>query len=304
MPRTGNLMGEVNSVRPETVKLGENLWTSSWFEAVCGKKAFLSLWQCFDLMSIALARFGNHLYESGKPLYYLRHLVAYAERMFPTVKGRLSAVWDVTSATGANQASCSRLFGELVQVCWYSPGVMFWLVQNWWSLRARRKHLILPSDLCMSSSKDVFLRIVGPKPGRRGLGSFLDSVFGSLDGEALLFNGTPSSFRSRWTKVLVALKTPTTFRITLAGLRAGGAVELYRQGRTIHDIFWALRLRHLVSLLRYLQEVSTSVRTRDLPIDAKTTITLCFRVLSFTATYGCLWRRAYARERRLPSLAS
>lgn len=158
---------------------------------------------------------------------------------------------------------------------------MFWLVQNWWSLRARRKHLILRSDLCMSSSKDVFLRIVDPKPGRRGLGSFLDSVFGSLDGEALLFNGTPSSFRSRWTKVLVALKTLTTFRITLAGLRAGGAVELYRQGRTIHDIFWALRLRHLVSLLRYLQEVSTSVRTRDLPIDAKT-INYHFMLPSFS----------------------
>ena len=311
LPRPGNLMAEVHLVRPETVKLGENQWQAfqAWFESICGKEAFLSLWQCPELMSIALARFGNHLYECGKPLYYLRHVVAYAQRMFPTLKGRLSAVWDVITRWEVVEPVEHRrpvpiklLEGIAAVGClwkWYRfSGIVlisfFGCCRTGEVLRAKRKHLILPRDLCMSASNDVFLRIVDPKPGRRGLGlvqhakisgqlvvAFLDSVFGRLDGEALLFNGTPSSFRGRWNKVLAALKIPTTFRLTPGGLRAGGTVELYRQGRTIHDILWALRLRNLETLQHYLQEVSTAVTMHDLPIDAKTTITYASELYIF-----------------------
>ncbi len=309
--KAGNGLMEVNLVRPETVKLGEDQWRAfqSWFETNCGEEAFLSLWRCPDLMSIALARFGNHLYEAGKPLYYLRHLVTYAQRMFPSLKGRLSAVWNVITRWEIVEPIEHRrpvpikLLEGIVAVGslwkWYRfAGIVlasfFGCCRSGEVLRARRKHLILPRDLCMSSSKDVFLRIVDPKPGRKGLGLvqhakitgqpvvvFLDAVFGELDGESLLFNGTPSSFRGRWNKVLAALKIPPTFRLTPGGLRAGGTVELYRQGRSIHDILWALRLRHLETLQHYLQEVTTAITMFDLPIEAKTAITYASECFPF-----------------------
>ena len=37
-------------------------------------------------------------------------------------------------------------------------------------LLAKQKHLLLPTDLSLPSTSPVFLRIVDPKPGRKGLG--------------------------------------------------------------------------------------------------------------------------------------
>ena len=151
-------------------------------------------------------------------------------------------------------------------------------------LRAKRKHLVLPTDLSLPSTALVFLRIVDPKPARKGLGKIqhvkvdlhvtaaLQSIFGDLDGDEVLYPGTPSTFRRRWDKVLRSLKVPSDFNLTPAGVRAGGTIQLYRTGIGIHDLLWRLRLRHLETLQHYLQELSTDVTMYDMPISARALI--------------------------------
>ena len=55
------------------------------------------------------------------------------------------------------------------------------------------------------------------------------------------------------------------YSLTPGCLRAGGTVELYRQGMQIMDILWSLRLKNLETLQHYLQEISTQVTMIDLP---------------------------------------
>ncbi len=95
---------------------------------------------------------------------------------------------------------------------------------------------------------------------------------GYLDGSDRVFPGTPGSFRRRWDLILKGLKIPVSVNLTPGSLRPGGTVELYRKGVGIHDILWALRLKHVETLQHYLQEVSTDLTLFDLPTDAKHTI--------------------------------
>ena len=145
---------------------------------------------------------------------------------------------------------------------------------------------MLPADLAMEGDDSaIFLRILEPKAKRRGLGKvqhakiedslvcrFLSRYLADLNLDEQIFSGAPSSFRRRWDSVLQALDVPLSLQITPGGLRPGGTVELYRRGKPIQDILWALRLKSLETLQHYLQEVSTEVTMVDLPAAAKTSI--------------------------------
>ena len=152
-------------------------------------------------------------------------------------------------------------------------------------LNASRKSLVLPDDLGAVPGSACFLRIVKPKPGRRGLGRvqhvkvrdssislFLASVFGGLDCNEPLYPGSASAFRVRWNKILKCLGVPPSAKLTPGCLRAGGTVELYKQGMPILDILWALRLKNIETLQHYLQEISTEITMIDLPLPTRTLV--------------------------------
>lgn len=139
-----------------------------------------------------------------------------------------------------------------------------------------------------------YLRVQKPKPGRRGMGrvqhakisdsmvvSFLRKVFGQDPPDVALYSGTSSAFRLRWNKLLEALNVPSSAQLTPAGLRAGGAVELYRRGVPIMDILWALRLKSVETFQRYLQEIATQITMVDLPYEARSAIACLNQLLPF-----------------------
>ena len=74
-----------------------------------------------------------------------------------------------------------------------------------------------------------------------------------------LFPLSASSFRSRWEKVLFALKVPKHLQLTPASIRGGGAIAAYRHGEPIQSILmWRMRLLSSGSLRSpsYLQELA------------------------------------------------
>lgn len=80
---------------------------------------------------------------------------------------------------------------------------------------------------------------------------------------------------------LLALGVPTSAQLTPAGLRAGGPAELYRGGAPIMDILWALRLKNVETLQRYLQEIATQITMVDLPVEARIKIASLNSLLPF-----------------------
>lgn len=96
-------------------------------------------------------------------------------------------------------------------------------------LKAVKGQLVLPSDLGMNDGP-CYLRIQRPKPGRRGMGRtqhakinepeavrFLIRLFSEAGSEMPLYGGTPSAFRLRWNKLLLALGIPLSSNITPGG---------------------------------------------------------------------------------------
>ena len=94
---------------------------------------------------------------------------------------------------------------------------------------------------------------------------FVQSVLLALDGRALLFQGSPASFRRRWDFLLQEIGVPRNLRVTPGCLRGGGAVWTYRAGVSLTEICWRMRLANLATLGYYLQEVAADSVLADLP---------------------------------------
>lgn len=292
----------VELVQPGTEKIGGHQWECfvNWINVRFGEDFLNSLWLCPSLMGHALAQYGLHLYETGASLYKLRHLITFVQRKSPLLRGQLGVAWEmITKWEKLEPVEHRRPIPLKLLEAMASVGLLWkWnrfagciilafhgCTRMGEILRAKRKHLVLPTDLSLPSTSPVFLRIVDPKPGRKGLGKIqhvrvddvhvtavVQSIFGDLDGEEQLYPGTPGTFRRRWDRVLRSLEVPLDFHLTPGGLRAGGTIELYRKGIAIHDLLWRLRLRHLETLQHYLQEVSTDVTMYDMPFSARALI--------------------------------
>ena len=143
-------------------------------------------------------------------------------------------------------------------------------------LRGRRANLVLPRDL-LDVSSPAFFRIDRPKSRSRrgprvqhvafrdaGVIAFLDEMFGELRDDEPLYPGSPAQYRRRWDKILAHLGIPATLRLTPGCLRPGGAVAAYRQGTPLPELQWRMRLKHLMTLEHYLQEVAASTVLRGL----------------------------------------
>lgn len=143
-------------------------------------------------------------------------------------------------------------------------------------LNAVPRSLILLEDAGGLQGSACFLRICKPKPGRRGMdqaiSSFLSRVFAGLGENGYFYPGTIGAFRTRWNKLLLQLGIGSSAKITPGCLRAGGAVELYKRGMPIMDIFWCLSLKNTETLQRYFQEISTNIDMIDFGVPTRALI--------------------------------
>ena len=144
-------------------------------------------------------------------------------------------------------------------------------------LGARRSHILLPEDFLEDELTSAFVRVERPKTGHRGGGRvrhfsitdkefvrFLSRALQGMSPEDSLFSGSPSTFRRPWDELLRTVKVPASLRLTLGGLRDGGAVYLYQGGLPVSDILWRMRLRHQATLEHYLQEVAAHATLQEL----------------------------------------
>lgn len=298
-PRHYSDLDGIDLVRPETKRIGANQWEAfcEWASTQLGSSAFRSALLLPELLSLILASYGRHWYESGGSLFYYRHLLLFLQRKMPVCRGRIQAAWEVVTRWEILQPVEHRrplplkVLEAMVVVCtlwrWHRVSCVLLVAFHGCCrpgevLRACRKDFVLPMDLGSTMEGPVFLRIDKPKSGlgkiqhakidHPGISVFLQHIIGTLGGDDRIYPGTPGTFRRRWNVLLRALHIPSEFKLTPGSLRPGGTVELYRKGVAIHDILWSLRLKHLETLQHYLQEVSTELTLFDLPQEAKDAI--------------------------------
>ena len=279
----------------KTLSLQSKVWSwfFNWVVEQTSEAAAKNLTAEPATLHVLLAEFGKHLFSSGKSQYVFRHLVVYVQKSVFNVRPFLSSCWDLLQKWEILEPPIHR-----VPIPSSILRAMAVLALHWnWNrfaccicisffgitrpgevLQARRRDLVLPSDLGDDASATVFLRIVDPKSRRRGRGrtqhaSFTDldvlrllnTTFSGLDRDAFLYPISAGSFRRRWDALLRHLGVPVSARITPGCLRSGGAVAEYRKGTDMTRILWRMRIRHLVTLESYIQEVAGEALFADLP---------------------------------------
>lgn len=289
----------VNLIRPETVALGKDQWDKffSWMTKTLRPDIALSVWKVPSLMGAMMAAYGKEWYACGGALYCYRHLVVYAQRLYPTLKGHMQQAWGIISKWEELEPIQHRrpiplsMLNSMVALSllwgWHRVASVLLIAFHACArpgevLKAKRASLILAEDIGGRNGEPCFLKICKPKPGRRGLGrvqhaklrdshvtSFLGKTFADVDPHAFIYPGSASSFRTRWDLLLKKLRIPPSTGLTPGCLRAGGTVELYIRGMPIMDILWALRLKNLETLQHYLQEISTQITLIDLPMESR-----------------------------------
>lgn len=97
--RTSGALDAVELIRPETQIIGNKQWDAfqSWLSSYLNEDAKLNLWVVPGLMGQLLAAYGKHMYESGKALFNFRHLVVFAQREHPGLRGHMQRPWEVIS---------------------------------------------------------------------------------------------------------------------------------------------------------------------------------------------------------------
>jgi hypothetical protein len=316
-PKDVSALDKVELVSRATMALGSGQFEKFvfWVKQHFGGDALHYIWWVPTLFGAVLAAYGRHWYGLGGALYNYRYLVVYCQREIPNLRGGLDAAWKIISKWEELEPVQHRrpiplaLLQAMVVVAlqWQWHRVAGILLLTFHAccrpgevLGARRANLVLPEDLGGNYGDPCFLKITKPKPGRRGLGRiqhakvrdgtvsrFLSSLFGKLNADEALYPGTASSFRTRWRHLLIALGVPPAAKISPGCLRAGGTVELYRQGMPIMDILWALRLKNLETLQHYLQEISTDVTMIDLPCSSRVLIqNMSLLFLHFLSVHG------------------
>jgi len=297
-PREADRLDSVELIRPETIAIGVAQWEIfvRWVVDSFGRPMLDSLWLSPPLMGYMVAAYGRHAFEAGRALFNFRHLVVYIQRSFAGMRGNLGPAWEILNRWEELEPVEHR---RPIPKAMIDAMVSLAILWSWWRvacvlliafhgccrpgevLLASRVHLVFPGDIGQHGGP-IFFRIQKPKPGRRGLGrvqhtkilseavgKFLAGILFDLQPQAPIYFGSAGAFRTRWNRLLLGLKVPLSCGLTPAGLRAGGTVELYRQGCPISDILWTLRLKKLETLQHYLQEVSTQITMVDLPLDAK-----------------------------------
>lgn len=310
--RTG-LLEEVPLVEARTAALQSKIWNQflCWASSRLSSEAFRSIQSQPMLLVLLGKEYGNKLYQEGRPLYVYRHFVAVLQKTHVTTRPFVGICWDMVSRWEILEPVEHRLplpaaiFRAMVTIAlswkWFRftavLGLSFFgITRPGEPLRARRRDLILPRDMLDLSAKVAYLKINEPKSRRKSKGKvqhvsiyeidfihFLERVFTDDVGrDEPLYPGSSVSFRRRWDRILDTLKIPCSTRLLPGGLRGGGAIFAFETGTSVNSLLWRMRLKHLVTLESYLQEVVAATIVPDLPETSRRLISTSSSVYPFT----------------------
>eukprot|EP00438_Fugacium_kawagutii_P024465 Skav208079 [mRNA] locus=scaffold1800:124150:131179:- [translate_table: standard] len=317
VPKDPAELDRVELIRPETLAIGRQHWEKflTWIDDTLDQGVANSLWANPGLMATFLASYGRYWYSLGGALFNLRHLYICAQRMNPLLRGYMQEPWNVVTkweelepvehrrpipVALLNAMVVVALNWEWIRVAAVLMIAFYGCCRPGEVLTAVRRSLILPEDIGADPASACFLRILKPKPGRRGMGRvqhvkikdeciflFLSRVFRSCKPDDKIYPGSPGCFRTRWEKLLQRIGVPSSAKLTPGCLRAGGTVELYKQGMPIMDILWCLRLKNVETLQHYLQEISTEITMVDFPLPTRILIRNLSLLFSHFVSISC-----------------
>lgn len=269
-----------------SVALGDKCWTD--FLRWCSRHISADPLELFVRVPLflvhAVRKYGDHEFMTGGSLLYYRHLVLSAQRRVPGSKQFIHIAWDLATRWEAVEPTIHRMPVPLVvaqamisigwNLGWKSwAGVttvaFFGIARLGEVLKCRRKDLLLPADLIDDQNFAAFLLLRRSKTSFRSAAKvqhlkvndksavrILDRIYRDFPGDSFLFHGSPNVYRRRWDAILSLLKLDPAHKLTPGGLRAGGAIQEYRCGASIPDIQWRMRLKNVVTLEAYIQEVA------------------------------------------------
>lgn len=262
-----------------------------------------------------LARYGQHLYDSGAPISHLREAVLSVTDERRELRGNLQQAWDSV-----------RVWEQLVPLRNRAPWPLpLWracvtlaLLWGWWDvglcLVVGFSALLRPAELLSLTVADVLppsvlghpivlIRLNAPKNRRRcarrehvriadpPIVRFIEGCLARYPrADSPLFAGSRAEFL-RLTGILVhffGIPFSENAGVTLAGLRAGGATFQYLAGISLEQIRWNGRWQAPRTLEFYIQECAALSLLAALPPRAR------MRVHQFSALTLGLLRRSTA----------
>ena len=305
-PQTGRsgLLEEIPLVEAKTAALQSKVWKrfDRWLTMSFSPGAKESILRNPVLLCNAIKEFGNVLYSEGAALYIYRHLAVFVQKTVFGVRPFMNVVWDNLHRWESLEPVTHRIpvpgsvLRALVSlaVCWKWPRFaaticlsFFGITRPGEVLKATRRDLLLPGDLLVGLQNPAYLRIVESKSRRhgkrriqhasvhdQGVVQFLTAVFGKLQKDERLYPISAGSFRRRWDKLCQHFLIGPEHRLTPGSLRGGGALEEYRSGTDLQRILWRMRIRHLITLEHYVQEVAAESFLVDLSEEGRRRISL------------------------------
>lgn len=310
-PRVG-LLEAVPLVETRTLELQSKVWSDFviWARTVLSEGAVQSaLTQ--PLLIIALAKeYGNVLFSRGTALYVYRHFVISLQKQVLSARPFISELWDMVSRWESLEPTTHRtplpaaIFRAMMNVAltwkWFrfaaTLGIAFYGIgRPGEAICARRRNLILPSDMMSEDRRVAYLQVNEPKARRRGKGKlqhmsiydsdfidFLERFAVFLSAENTIFHSSSSSFRRRWDRILLTIGVSPHVTLTPGGVRGGGCIHAFESGDSLVFLLWRMRLKHLQTLESYLQEVTAATVLPDLPAKTRQNIRLLSDIFPFT----------------------
>jgi len=264
------------------------------------------------LLVKTLEAYGKAQFSGGAPLHYYRQLLAHTQREFPLCRPFMQGAWLVVTKWEQAEPTQHRppipeplavaisalallwrwpKFASTVLMCFFS------ILRIGEVLNARRRDLLTPNDL-MSPEPEIFLKISNPKSRGRGpriqystfkkvefLPILLHTWEGLKPGERL-YPLSASAFRRRWDCILQHLGVQSFHRLTPGAMRPGGAVWAHRQGMSIQDLLWKMRLQQLRTLGYYLQEVTAVSILPNLTAECRGNIAALLGIMPFLSEHS------------------
>lgn len=313
MPRDGDI-DDIQLLEPQTVKMRSKLWDAFniWINENIGEGALEHMLESPGLLVKTLEAYGKAQFSGGAPLHYYRQLLAHTQREYPLCRPFMQGAWLVVTKWEQAEPTQHRppipeplavaisalallwrwpKFASTVLMCFFS------ILRIGEVLNARRRDLLTPNDL-MSPEPEIFLKISNPKSRGRGpriqystfkkvefLPILLHTWEGLKPGERL-YPLSASAFRRRWDCILQHLGVQSFHRLTPGAMRPGGAVWAHRQGMSIQDLLWKMRLQHLRTLGYYLQEVTAVSILPNLTAECRGNIAALLGIMPFLSEHS------------------
>ena len=244
-----------------------------------------------------LARFGQYLYDAGRPLTQFASTVQAVTDVRHDLRRGLQPAKDVIEAwkqylPGSNHLPLPvQLCRAMMALAW----VWGWcdvamliaigflaMLRPGELVRLRRRNLVFPADLLLVANF-FLVGIEHPKMRRVAarhehvrveealITSWLQRLLAGWGPDARLFKGTAVQFRDMFRQLVAFFDVDTRdgIGVTPASLRSGGASWLYLCGMPLEEIRWRGRWSTVRTLEVYIQELAASSLLAALPLSAR-----------------------------------